>query len=246
MSSILVIVHIYNYSLRKNIQQSLEQNRHWWMPVETIAQFLSVWVFISFGLILYERYGKNEDVHAVDESRFSQFNRGVALTCLTVFASPLLNTLTNSISTDTIYAMSTLMFALHLIFFDYGFRTSLPQRALSLNTAYFASVCLSSRLNTYLDTFLLISSSVILFLILPPLRNKLNALDSKMFSGTIISLLCFLISVLILSNTKQLLCLYLMFTVFTVFVCPTYLVYLQRFKSVINGPWDEATIPSCK
>jgi hypothetical protein len=39
--------------------------------------------------------------------------------------SPVLFTLTKTISTDTIYAMSTLMMLTHLIFYDYGAETAM-------------------------------------------------------------------------------------------------------------------------
>ncbi len=39
--------------------------------------------------------------------------------------SPVVFTLTKTISTDTIYAMSTLMMLTHLIFYDYGAETAM-------------------------------------------------------------------------------------------------------------------------
>ena len=41
------------------------------------------------------------------------------------FMSPVVFTLTKTISTDTIYAMTTLMMLTHLIFYDYGAETAM-------------------------------------------------------------------------------------------------------------------------
>merc|ERR1712212_627155 len=59
--------------------------------------------------------------------------------------SPVLKTLTRTISTDTIYAMSSAMLLVNLLLHDYGAGVSIVCRAFSLNAAIFAAVCLASR-----------------------------------------------------------------------------------------------------
>ena len=60
--------------------------------------------------------------------------------------SPILITLTRTISEDTIYAMTALMLFAYLLFYDYRPSASMTSSPISLNAAIFASVCLASRL----------------------------------------------------------------------------------------------------
>lgn len=79
--------------------------------------------------------------------------------CILVFGfilSPMLHTLTKSISTDTIYTITFFTFLLHIMCYDYGMPTALVSRAISLNAAIFGTICLASRLVTSLDAFVLL------------------------------------------------------------------------------------------
>ena len=78
--------------------------------------------------------------------------------------------LTDTISTDTIYTMTTLVLLIHLIFHDYGLRSSFVSHPLSLNAGLFAAVCLASRLPTSFDAFVLLSASVLTFVLFPIFR----------------------------------------------------------------------------
>ena len=91
-------------------------------------------------------------------------------------SSPILNSLTESISSDTIYAGSSFMLFLNLIFHEYD-SPDLPMvsKTLSFNAALFASVCLASRFNTSsFHTFSLITLAFILFALWPEYRNTLK------------------------------------------------------------------------
>lgn len=90
------------------------------------------------------------------------------------FVSPILKTLTETISTDSIYAMVAVMFIVHLAFYDYGVEVAMVSPSLSLNAAIFAAVCLASRLRNVYHVFALLILSSDLFVILSAIRRKLH------------------------------------------------------------------------
>lgn len=110
--------------------------------------------------------------------------------------SPILNSLTETISSDTIFAMSTFMLALNLITHNYEDSSDVAMymrviyfffenlfiilsnrvsKTFSFNAALFACVCLASRFNTSpFHTFSLISISFIVFALWPEYRIYLQ------------------------------------------------------------------------
>ena len=180
--------------------------------------------------------------------------------------SPVVFTLTKSISTDTIYAMSTLMMLSHLIFYDYGSETAMwgthrtksirafvsssfrVQKALSFSVALFSSVCLASRLSTSFHTFCLVTSAVLAFALWPEIRKYIKVISLRetptahwypfhllqnsspqLFSlltvGHIIACVV-LLSRLSIVHTV----LYGLAILFLTFICPLWLVHLQKYK----------------
>jgi hypothetical protein len=96
-----------------------------------------------------------------------------SLMCLVagVMVAPILKTLTETISTDTVYSMVTIMFLVHLYSFDYGIRGWIVSPAVSTNAATFAGVCLASRLSTF-NAFILLILDSDLFVLLSLLRMR--------------------------------------------------------------------------
>ena len=88
--------------------------------------------------------------------------------------SPILKTLTETISTDTVYAMVTLMMAAHVMFFDYGIENAIVSPPISLNAALFGAVCLASRLST-LNAFSLLIFAADIFVLLTVVRKRVEA-----------------------------------------------------------------------
>lgn len=85
--------------------------------------------------------------------------------------SPILKTLTETISTDTVYSMVTVMLVVHLFSFDFGPKSWIVSQAVSSNAAIFAGVCLASRLST-LNAFILLILASDLFVLLNLLRSR--------------------------------------------------------------------------
>ncbi|KAK4877382.1 hypothetical protein RN001_009888 [Aquatica leii] len=150
--------------------------------------------------------------------------------------SPVLYTLTDTISTDTIYTMTFLMMLVHLIFFDYGVSAAIVSNSLSLSAAVFASICLSSRLTSPYQAFILMTVSIKCFVLFPLLRNKIK----KSFSLTIIFVT--LVGYFLLTVSVLMTFIFIFTVVFLNVVCPFLFTKYQEYKDNIYGPWDEAIV----
>ena len=92
--------------------------------------------------------------------------------------APALKTLTQAFCNDSVWALTTLLAAVHIATHDYKLSREASLRvpgALSLNAALCASVLLASRLPTAALAFFCIALAVQLFALLPLLRNRLRA-----------------------------------------------------------------------
>ncbi|GFV49379.1 phosphatidylinositol N-acetylglucosaminyltransferase subunit C [Trichonephila clavipes] len=156
--------------------------------------------------------------------------------------SPILKTLTQSVSTDTIYAMVVLMMIVHVLFQDYGADAAIVSSTLSLNSALFAAVCLASRLPSVQHTFALVVLSVKLFVLLPVFRRKLkNDISCLLFiTGVFVGII--LIALYYISVVYAIL--FAILCVCINFVFPALFIYCQKYKENIFGPWDEAVVRS--
>ncbi|XP_015749921.1 PREDICTED: phosphatidylinositol N-acetylglucosaminyltransferase subunit C-like isoform X1 [Acropora digitifera] len=152
------------------------------------------------------------------------------LVLMSVFVlSPVLKTLTDSISTDTIYAMTTFMLAMNLLLYDYGTRAAIVSRSASLNASIFASVCLASRLPSSWHVFATVAFAMQLFALFPSLRRQLKMhLPS---SDKFVTWVLVLVAIAMLWPLSQLFAVLLVLVHLAVtFVCPFWLIKLQGLK----------------
>lgn len=150
--------------------------------------------------------------------------------------APVLHTLTDTISTDTIYTTTFLMMVVHLIFFDYGASAAIVSQSLSFNAVIFASICLASRLQSAHHTFILMTIATEAFVLFPLLRAQLNR-------PFLISSLLFFIDIYFLYHISNVgLILFLITVIFVMLICPVLFVQYQKYKDNIYGPWDEAVV----
>lgn len=153
--------------------------------------------------------------------------------------SPVLYKLTDTISTDTIYTMTFLVLLIHLVFHDYGLRSSFVSHPLSLNAGLFAAVCLASRLPTSFDAFVLLFASVQTFVLFPIFRrNQIVGLIPNILSAMCMCLLTITVSVFLSSCAIGL---YAAVALLVIgLLCPALFIHWQNYKDTIHGPWDEA------
>ena len=150
--------------------------------------------------------------------------------------SPVLYKLTDTISTDTIHTTAGLMLFIHLVFHNYGMeKAPIVSNALSLNAALFASVCLASRLASSYDAFVLLSFSVVTFVLFPIFRLEING-----FVPLLLALSSLSAAIIYLQPPIAIVVLTFLALSLVLGISPLLFVRWQSFKQTIHGPWDEA------
>lgn len=252
--------------LRKNIY--VRRYSYWTVVVESvvvahqlcsICSFAVIWWYMDqdllspqklcgFGLaitllgyLIFDAVDKGAGRKDIGRTRWADLKSSLVLMAFTYGFSPVLKTLTESISTDTIYAMSVLMLIGHLVFFDYGANAAVVSNTLSINMAIFASVCLASRLPRSLHAFTMVTFAIQIFALWPSLQRKLRAYTPWTYMCVTFVFAVFSVAGLLsISSVGALLFFLLLISV--TFLCPYCLIRLQLFKDNIHGPWDEAEI----
>lgn len=165
--------------------------------------------------------------------------------CVLIFGfilSPMLNTLTKSISTDTIYTITFFVFLVHIMCYDYGMPAALVSRAISFNAAIFGTICLASRLDTSLDAFVLLMVSFTFFAVYPHFVRLLESNANIYFRLAPVLLFITASCLGLLRISSILFFINLMAIIFCGLIYPFIFCYAQRYKNNIHGPWDEAVV----
>jgi phosphatidylinositol glycan class C protein len=156
--------------------------------------------------------------------------------------SPILKTLTEPLSDDTLLALTITLFAVHLLTQDYAFLSGLSAKftaPVSLNAAIFASVILVSRLPSVLHVFAIMIIAIELFALFPYLRRSVKSSSTKLhlaFTWSAAAATAALLAPLSSAGAV----IYALILVTATFVSPAWLIHLQQYKNTIHGPWDEA------
>ncbi|KAJ3719902.1 phosphatidylinositol N-acetylglucosaminyltransferase [Lentinula raphanica] len=194
---------------------------------------------------------RNERVH---HDRVKTLKSSILIFLALMSLSPVLRTLSAATSSDSIWALSACLFILNILLADYGssnpVRQGRPERltsVLSMNAAISSSVVLASRLSNDLAVFALIQFSVQSFTLFPMLRRRLQLqtfCTYQVSTRAIQAILTFALSIssLVLaaplSSTIAFLFLFVLLAV--TFLAPAVLVWAQKYKNEIRGPWDVA------
>lgn len=202
-----------------------------WIEPETV--FVQSSLVAAIGYLTYRIVLTDKNYHEV---LVTDFRTVLIFVVFGYVLSPILKTLTDTISTDTIYAMTTFMMIIHLIFFDYGVPSAIVSSSLSLNAAIFGSVCLASRLASPFHAFVLLTNAVECFVLLPILLSKGR--------GSVIVLAAMITTAVYALWTVSLIMMFLFIcvTLFVTVLCPFWFLRWQNYKDNIYGPWDEAVV----
>ncbi|CAK9311693.1 unnamed protein product [Citrullus colocynthis] len=164
--------------------------------------------------------------------------------------APIYQTLTRSISSDSIWALAVSLIILHLFLHDYsGSTVRAPgdlknprlTSCISLNASIVASVLIASRLPSRLHVFGIMLFSLQVFLFAPLVIYSIKKYSLHLhllFSFCLITVT--LVYVYVLHQLFFILLASLL--IFVTVVCPYWLIRIQEFKFEINGPWDEAKL----
>ncbi|XP_028769012.1 phosphatidylinositol N-acetylglucosaminyltransferase subunit C-like [Neltuma alba] len=164
--------------------------------------------------------------------------------------APIYQTLTRSISSDSIWAVTVSLLLLHLFLHDYsGSTVKTPvatknpalSSCISVNASVVASVFIASRLPSRLHVFAIMLFSLLVFLFAPLVTYCIKKYSFRLHLCVSIMLIALTLSFVYMLD-RLLFVLLLSVLVFVNVVCPYWLIRLQEYKFEINGPWDEAKL----
>ena len=176
-------------------------------------------------------------------SYVSYARQAIILSLTLMLLSPVLRTMTQSYSTDTIWALCLLLLFIHIVFTDFSFLNGYSTKyhhGIAVNAATFCTVLLASRISSSLYASVLIGFGVICFSLSPIFRHRLKCVSMEAHMALTFTTCGIAIGSLL--NTTPLLAIVFLVAVTSIsFVIPWGFVRMQStFKFQINGPWDEA------
>ncbi|XP_075261700.1 phosphatidylinositol N-acetylglucosaminyltransferase subunit C-like [Convolutriloba macropyga] len=207
-------------------------------PLPVLAFML---LFVGVCYLIYHAHAEIDMNRSKPKMLVNDFRRFSLLACLVFILSPVLNTLTAEISSDTIYALSTICFLLNILFHNYGTYSSLLFSPISLNCAIFVSVLLASRLDGTVHTFTMVIQSFVFFAYAPKFTEVMR---EKYPIHTVVINVLITISVTSAFAFINLVAFCLIVLLFTsiLLILPFVFVKMQCMKNTIHGPWDEAVL----
>lgn len=201
------------------------------------AQLVSIVVSLvtMFGCIYF--------LFQVGEKRYDWCKSVIVCLLSGFIVSPVLKTLTETISTDTIFMMVSVMLLIHLATFDYGVDFAIVSEPVSLNVAVFATVCLASRLATTSYALVLLVFAADILVLYTALRIKWNKLHSPQIRFCR-SVMLNLLTIIFLSTALSINCAYFygILLLLLNLLFPLLFFKMQVVRENIRGPWDEAVI----
>lgn len=100
---------------------------------------------------------------------------------------------------------------------------------------------MASRLPTNMHVFVFILLAIQLFALFPLLRDFLRVRSEEVHLSVAVGLAVLTVCLLSFTNTL-LVVVYASSVLFICFVCPWWLMGVQKYKNEIQGPWDIATV----
>ncbi|KAH7883602.1 phosphatidylinositol N-acetylglucosaminyltransferase subunit C [Phlebopus sp. FC_14] len=206
-----------------------------------------LWVSIAcfiLGYVVWEVLNYSNPGHGLS-SRSKALKSSLLVFLALMGLAPVLRTLTAATSSDSIWALSACLFLLNILLADYSCTkpaSHIQERltsVLSMNAAISSSVVLASRLPDDLSVFSLVLFAVQSFALFPLLRHRFWAMSTTLqVSVTMsISALSLILTIpLSVSVATLATAIYIAVT----FVAPGVLVWAQKYKNEIRGPWDVA------
>ncbi|KAK6725617.1 hypothetical protein RB195_004121 [Necator americanus] len=153
--------------------------------------------------------------------------------------TPAIRTLTDTISTDTIFALSFITALISCVFHDYGINAPIVSYQLSVSSGLSSAVFLLSRLDSNDVAFVMLSIAFALHAFTPFIRNLLFS-RYRVIASLLTLWLSICSTYFLRTLYVELSVIWLLFQFFLLFICPFILIIKQKSKQTIHGPWDEA------
>lgn len=212
-----------------------------WLILISLTTFILgfvTWVFVLADRDVFRKHLPTLRNNAIKSS--------ILVLIILMTLSPVLRTLTASTSSDSVWPLAGILFGLNALLADYegakhsSISTERLSSVISINAALSASVVLASRLPDDPSVFALILLSLLVFGQLPILRSRVSkprvSLRIPVTVGLSIFTVCLALCVSILHAFVSAVLL-----LFITFGVPQTLIWAQRFKNEIRGPWDVAS-----
>lgn len=153
--------------------------------------------------------------------------------------SPVLRSLTESTSLDSIWALSSILCVLSVVTHDYALDPKLKYRPIfSTNLSFANGIMLALRLQLLLSAFCFLVFSMEVAILVPLFELRLRK-SKKRFVVVAVAyavttaLLAYVYGVRVTS-------VYVLGVMFVLVFLPCYYVFLQKYKNELQGPWDTA------
>lgn len=170
-----------------------------------------------------------------------EFKAYSVISVLLLLVSPVLRSLTESTSLDSIWAVSALLTSLNTIYHDYALDVSGKYRSVvSTNMSFANGIVLASRLPSSTRVFSFLVFSIEIAILVPLFDFRLRQLLQRghyVLVGAVVALVSW---ALYIANGIGFVIVYILGFVFMLVVLPLYFVFLQKYKNELQGPWDVA------
>lgn len=203
----------------------------------------------TFSVSHYPPYeGRTSRFSPRSAERLATAKSAILIYCTLLGLSPILKSLTQSTSPDSIWAVSAWLIVINVFTFDYGAGVEAKFPApLSTNAALMASTVLASRLPSTTHVFSLTLFSIEVFGLFPVFRRLLRHVSWNghlVLTGALIVGAGGALTVIISGGawTAAVVGVFLggVLTSLAMGLTSWWLIGLQRFKDEIRGPWDPA------
>lgn len=170
-----------------------------------------------------------------------QLKAYVVICVLLLLVSPVLRSLTESTSLDSIWAISSMLSCLNIICHDYSLDVSgLYRSALLTNMSFANGIVLASRLPSSTLVFSFLVFSIEVAILVPLLDFRLRKSRPGAHYVLVSAVFLLLAYALHYAYGPGLVLLYGVGVFFVLVMLPWYFVFLQKYKNELQGPWDIA------
>ncbi|CAK9437301.1 uncharacterized protein LODBEIA_P16790 [Lodderomyces beijingensis] len=174
-------------------------------------------------------------------SSISSIRSYVLIAVILLIASPILKSLTRSTSSDSIWAISSMLCIANTLFYEYS-TGKVYRPIISTNISLSNAIVLASRLANTMEVFLFILFAIQVNILVPLFDASLrNTKRLTIFHHIVMVIVFSLASMWMwkLLNFKFLLY-WLLSVIVIMLVMPAYFLSLQQYKDELQGPWDIA------
>eukprot|EP00889_Picochlorum_renovo_P007918 jgi/Picre1/34948/NNA_002414.t1 len=212
-----------------------------------LEYFMAQGIAFCIGLILHVIVECRTAYRGARRALLSTLNvvlRAGILLGLTCVLSPVYATLTTSISPDTTVACICVLLIVHMYLYDYSEATHPGKKptlgaSLGLASGMCASVLMATRMKHLSDVISIIVLSLQLYIAAPYVQYNVSKMIPH--GAQILNIIGIGSTLFFLSNISVVVTSWLIAVLLlVVFLCPMWLVRIEKFKAHLNGPWDEA------